>query len=311
MSEMTFVEKVRNRQREANTMVCAGLDVDLSLIPEKILIDHSTTYQRSLYFNVDIIDATVDWVCAYKPNIAFYEGLGLEGLEALLHTIDYIHIKEPDVPVILDAKRADIANSNKGYVLSAFEEFKADAITVNPYLGQEALQPFLDRADKGIIVLCRTSNEGAEFIQNLSIPLINLPKEAREFFTSLENFVEIDKSGGAAVRLYQWVAYRVATTWNQNGNCLLVVGATYPEELKKVRQIVGDMPILVPGVGAQSGDLEEVIKNGLDSTGDGLIISASRSILYASGGEDFAEAARREAKKLRNQINQIKFSLGR
>ncbi|MBU6199720.1 MAG: orotidine-5'-phosphate decarboxylase, partial [Xanthomonadaceae bacterium] len=183
--------------------------------------------------------------------------------------------------VILDAKRGDIGSTAQHYAAEAFERYGADAVTVNPYLGRDSVQPFLDRADKGVIVLCRTSNPSARDLQDLIVP---------------------DGIGGNRP-LYQHVAQRVARDWNANGNCALVVGATYPEELREVRALVGDMPILVPGVGAQGGDVEAVVRNGRNTQGAGLIISSSRAILYAGSGEDFAAAARREAQKLREAID--------
>ncbi len=266
--------------------VCVGLDSEFGKIPESARrpgnerdIDVANTIVE---FNRAIVEATKDIVCAYKPNIAFYEAHGSEGLAALHRTIVDIHILAPDVPVILDAKRADIGNTNNGYCQMAFEWLGADAITVHPYFGADALQPFLDRADKGVIVLCRTSNPGAGEFQNLSV-------------------------GGEP--LYRFVARYVASEWwNRNGNCAVVVGATYPEELREVRGIVGDLPILIPGVGFQQKDvpLEEqvrqVVSAGKDSRGWGMIINSSRGIIFASKGPDFAEAARREAGKLHELI---------
>ena len=228
-----------------------------------------------LSFNRKIIDATKDVVCAYKPNTAFYEKYGIPGLSALYETIAYIHEVAPDVPVILDAKRADIGNTNADYAEAAFEYLRADAITVHPYLGAEALAPFLDRANKGIIVLCRTSNPGAGEFQDL--PVNGEP-------------------------LYRFVAHRVSSEWNKNGNCALVVGATYPDELREVRGLVGDMPILIPGIGTQGGDLEKTVSAGKDSRGKGMIVNSSRGIIFASPGDDFADAARHETVKLHNSI---------
>lgn len=230
-------------------------------------------------FNRAIVEATKDLVCAYKLNTAFYEAYGDQGLVALHRTIVNIHANAPDVPVILDAKRADIGNTNAGYVQAAFEFLQADAITVHPYLGAEALQPFLDCANKGIFVLCRTSNPGTGEFQYLSVN---------------------------GEPLYCFVARRVANNWNKNGNCAVVVGATYPDELREVRGLVGDMPILIPGIGAQGGDVEKTVSAGKDSRGQGMIINSSRSIIFASKGEDFAEAARRETEKLRDLINQYR-----
>lgn len=302
---MTFIEKLRARWQKANSMVCVGLDSDYFQISEGFRGCRSME-QAKEDFNLAIINQTQDLVCAYKPNMAFYEGdwyreewgISQVGLIALERTINFIREKTSDIPIILDAKRTDIGNTNKGYAKMAFDMFGADAITVNPYFGGEALKPFLDRVDKGIIVLCRTSNPGAKDFQDTKVYLADLPPEEARFFAGF--------LGESYIRLYERVAYRVAKEWNKNGNVLLVVGATYPEELKRVRRIVGDMPILVPGIGAQAGDLEGTVKAGLDSNGFGMIINSSRGIIFASKGEDFAEVAGREAKKLRDQINEIK-----
>jgi len=239
----------------------------------------SGTYSNLVWFNHEVVKTTKDLVCAYKPNIAFYEAHGSKGLAALQQTIKDIHALAPDVPVILDAKRGDIRNTNVGYAQMAFGFLGADAITVHPYLGAEALQPFLARAEKGVIVLCRTSNPGAGEFQDLSVN---------------------------GEPLYRFVARRVASEWNKNGNCGLVVGATYPDELREVREIAPDMPILIPGIGAQGGDVEKTVSAGKDSRGQGMIVNSSHSIIFASKGADFAEAARRETEKLRDLINQYR-----
>lgn len=239
--------------------LCVGLDSDVAKLPKG---------QTQLSFNQAIIETTKDLVAAFKPNSAFYESQGAAGYETLKKTIDFIHKKAPHAVVILDAKRGDIGNTNKGYAQSAFEDLKADAITLNPYLGGEALQPFLDYKEKGCFILCRTSNEGAKEFQDLQID---------------------------GEPLYLKIAKQVAKHWNKNKNCGLVVGATYPEELKKVREVAPDIPFLVPGVGAQGGDLQTVLKN----AGNLCLIHVSRSILFASTGPDFAEVARNELLKLR------------
>ncbi len=264
-------------QWSRGNLVCVGLDSEYGKIPESARKDG--VQDTIVKFNQAIVEATWDLVCAYKPNAAFYEAYGYEGIAALRRTIADIHVLAPNVPVILDAKRADIGNTNAGYVQAAFEFLQADAITVHPYLGAEALQPFLDLKDKGIIVLCRTSNPGAGEFQDLSV---------------------------SGEPLYRFVARRVASEWNKNGNCALVVGATYPEELREVRGLVGDMPILIPGIGAQGGDVEQTVTAGKDSRGWGMIINSSRGIIFASKGADFAEAARRETLKLRDLINQYR-----
>jgi orotidine-5'-phosphate decarboxylase len=277
--------KMLEKRWDLGFFVCVGLDTDYKKIPDWFKEKYSSVKEAIWSYNREIIDTTHDLVCAYKPNIAFYEGQGVEGLLALENTIDSIKTHAPGVPIILDFKRADIGNTNKGYVQAAFEEYKVDAVTVHPYLGKEALQPFLDRVDKGIIVLVRTSNPGAGEFQDLQV-----------------------NSGplSGAKPLYQIVAQRVAEYWNENNNCAVVVGATYPDELREIRQIVGDLPILIPGIGAQGGDVEATVKAGKDSQSKGMIINSSRGIIFASKEADFAEAARRETVKLTKMINQYR-----
>ncbi len=272
---MTFKSKLLEITKKNNSLVCVGLDSDLGKLPSHLKDLKDNQYK----FNQAIINATFDLVCAYKPNSAFYEAGGVEGISQLKFTMDYLKEKYPDVPVILDAKRADIGNTNEGYAKFAYDFLGADAITVHPYLGKEALKPFLDRADKGVIVLCRTSNPGAGELQDLKIE--NKP-------------------------LYRIIAQNVADAWNYNGNCGLVVSASYPIELEIVRHMVGDMPILIPGVGAQGGDVEKTVKAGVDKDGMNAIINSSRGIIFASNGEDFAKKAREETIKLRNEINKFR-----
>lgn len=258
---------------EEGKFLCVGLDTDIAKVPE--VARKGSIRETIVAFNTAIIDATKDVVCAFKPNSAFYEAYGEEGCGALRETIVYIQSVAPDVPVILDAKRADIGNTNEGYAIAAFDYLGADAITVHPYLGSKALAPLFARADKGIIVLCKTSNEGAGEVQDMDV-------------------------GGEP--LYLRIARLVATHWNKEGNCALVAGATYPQELARVRTAVGRMPILIPGVGAQGGDVAETVAAGKDDRGRGMIISASRSVLFASAGADFPEAARLEAKRIDGMI---------
>jgi len=250
--------------------VCVGLDPEIERFPAHIRAEPSPIF----HFNRAIIDATADLVCAYKPQFAHYAAYEAE--DQLERTIEYIHRVHPGVPVILDAKRGDIGNTAERYAIEAFERYGADALTVNPYLGGDSLEPFLRHAERGVLILCRTSNPGAGDLQDLPV-------------------------GGRP--LYQVVAELAARRWNSRGNCLLVVGATYPRELAAVRALVGDMPLLVPGVGAQGGDVEQVVTSGCTRSGTGLIISSSRAILYASAGEDFAAAARSATARLREQIN--------
>jgi orotidine-5'-phosphate decarboxylase len=271
-----FKSKLQGSVSKNNSLLCVGLDPDISKIPKNI----SQLSDPLFAFNQAVIDATANLVCAFKPNSAFYESAGEAGISQLHKTCRYILDKYPHIPLILDAKRADIGSTNDHYARYAFDYLQVDAITIHPYLGQVAIEPFLTRQDKGIIVLCRTTNEGAGEFQDL-------------------------KSGGE--RLYQIIARRVKEKWNINDNCLLVVGATYPDELAEIRRIVGDeMTFLVPGIGAQGGDIESVVKAGLNSQGDGLIISSTRDIIFASSGGDFAEAARQKAIETRDQINKYR-----
>lgn len=308
-----FVEMLRDRWQKVNSMVCVGLDSDYEKMSENFRKFRSPA-QAILDFNKAIIKETHAVVCAFKPNAAFYEsewdhpefGAALpSGLSMLERSINFMRETAEGIPIIFDAKRTDIGNTNKGYAKMAFDQLGADAITVNPYFGGEALAPFFDRADKGVFVLCRTSNPGAREFQDLLIAVDHLPEKARKFF---KNFKEGSHQTTTAthVHLFEYVAYQATYEWNKNGNVVLVAGATYPGELMVIRKIVGDMPILVPGIGAQGGELEATVKAGLDSAGFGMIINSARGIIFASKGEDFAEAAAREAKKLREQINIIK-----
>ncbi|MDZ4226971.1 MAG: orotidine-5'-phosphate decarboxylase [Patescibacteria group bacterium] len=273
-----------DRQWERGRFVCVGLDPDIAKIPESARM--SGVRDTILNFNRAIIDATKDIVSTYKPNSAFYEEHGDEGWDALRATIRYILDEVPEVPVILDAKRADIGNTNTAYARAAFDHLQADAITVNPYLGGEPLAPFLERAEKGVIVLCHTSNPGAGEIQNLEV-------------------ASASGQSGENEPLYKVVARLASKEWNAKGNCCVMVGATYPEELGEVRAIVGDMPILVAGIGAQDGHLENTIQAGIDSRKRGLIVNASRSIIYASRESDFAEIARSKTQELDAAIRRV------
>ena len=268
----TFLTQLTASWYRSNSLVCVGLDPELERVPGQIAGQPSPIFQ----FNKAIIDATADLICAYKPQFAHYAAYEAE--DQLERTIEYIHRAHPGVPVILDSKRGDIGNTAERYAIEAFERYGADAVTVNPYLGGDSLEPFLRREDRGVAVLCRTSNPGARDLQDLA-------------------------TGDGGRRLYHVVAELAATRWNTRGNCLLVVGATYPQELAEIRRIVGDMPLLVPGVGAQGGDVAQVVRNGQTAAGTGLIVSSSRGILYASSGDDFASAARSAALALRDQIN--------
>jgi orotidine-5'-phosphate decarboxylase len=265
-----FITQLARAWESHDSLVCVGLDPEIERFPRHVADQASPIFQ----FNKAIIDATADLVCAYKPQFAHYAAYEAE--DQLERTIEYIHRAYPGVPVILDSKRGDVGNTAERYAIEAFERYGADAVTVNPYLGSDALEPFLKYEDKGVIILCRTSNPGARDLQDLEI-------------------------GGR--KLYHVVAELAARRWNSRGNCLLVVGATYPRELAEVREIVGDMPFLVPGVGAQGGDVEQAVRSGQTASGAGLVVSSSRGVLYASSGEDFASAARAATLNLRQQIN--------
>ena len=270
---MRFIDKLKNAWKKNDSLVCVGLDPDLARFPP-----HLPKGPESIFrFNQEIIDATHDLVCAYKPQIAYFAALSAE--RQLERTMEYLRTKYPDIPVILDAKRGDIGSTAEMYAQEAFSRYGADAVTVNPYMGRDSAEPFLKRPDRGVVLLCRTSNAGAGDIQDLVVD---------------------------GVPVYEHVAKMIAEKWNDNGNCLLVVGATWPAQMAKVRGLVGDMPFLVPGVGAQGGDVEALVKAGRTADGTGLVINSSRAILYAGSGPDYASAARAETLKLRDTINRFR-----
>lgn len=266
-----FVRLLESRWRNANTLVCVGLDPDPVRLPDGLKNDPRAIEN----FLTDVIDATAEFACAFKPQIAHFAAVGAEN--ALTRIIDHIHRRHAEVPVILDAKRGDIGSTASHYAEEAFNRYRADAVTVNPYLGGDTLEAFLSHQDRGVIVLCKTSNPGSSDLQSL-------------------------EADGKPIYLH--VAERAATRWNTHGNCCLVVGATWPAELRAVRDLAPSIPLLVPGIGAQGGDLAAVIDNGLDANGAGLMINSSRAIIYASDGDDFAAAAGNAARELRDAINQ-------
>lgn len=272
---MTFIDKLRNRWQAADTLVCVGLDPEPAKLPARFNDDPDAVFA----FCRDIADATAEYACAFKPQIAHFAALGAE--QALERLVAYLGQAHPSVPVILDAKRGDIGSTARHYAAEAFDRYGADAVTANPYLGRDSVQPFLERADRGVVILCRTSNPGASDLQDLPVR----------------------GADGVERPLYQHVAQTIARDWNGNGNCALVVGATWPDQLREVRAIVGDLPLLVPGVGAQGGDVEAVVRNACNHDGTGLMVSSSRAILYASSGEDYADAAATAARDLRDAIN--------
>ena len=270
---MTFMQALKDRWSSSHSLVCVGLDPEPAKFPQRFAGDPDAVFD----FCSAIADATAEFACAFKPQIAHFAALRAEG--ALERLIAHLHATHPGIPVILDAKRGDIGSTAQHYASEAFDRFAADAVTANPYLGRDSVQPFLDRADRGVVILCRTSNPGAGDLQDLVI-------DGRP--------------------LYQHVAEKVAREWNAHGNAALVVGATWPEQLREVRAIVGDMPILVPGVGAQGGDVEAVVRNAATADGTGLLVSSSRAILYASQDDDFAEAAANAARDLRDAIRRAR-----
>ncbi len=282
----TFLEKLKAAQEKNNSWVCVGLDPDIRKLPN--YLERYLDRENAIFtFNRKIIDATRELVCAYKPNIAFYSAEGLPGLTALMRTVQYIASTYPEICIILDAKRGDIGPTAVQYAKEAFEVFGADAATVNPYSGFDTLEAFFNYPNKGTIVLCKTSNKGSSDMQDCWV-------------TTKKGFVQ----------LFHIVAEKIREQFKRTGNVGLVVGATYPAELRQVREIVDSyMPILIPGIGTQGGDLAATMKA---NCGGLALINSSSGILYAyqkvqSGDEyKFAEYAAAEAEKLRDQINQLK-----
>ena len=272
-----FVTRLEQACEANHSLVCVGLDVD----PARMPVDDVFAFNRA------IIDATSDLVCAYKPNLGFYEAQGLVGLSALQRTVDHIRQAAPQAIIIGDAKRGDIGSTAQVYAQAMFQVWDFDAVTVNAWGGQDTLEPFLEYEDRGVFIWCRGSNPGAADLQDLTVdtPQGKLP-------------------------LYQYLA-QAARTWNSRGNVGLVMGATQPEQLGAVRRICPDLPLLIPGVGAQSGELEAFVPLGVDGRGRLAIINSSRAIIYASEGPDFAEAARLEAAGLRDAVNRILESEGK
>ncbi|HEY9131347.1 MAG TPA: orotidine-5'-phosphate decarboxylase [Dyella sp.] len=270
---MHFMQSLKQAWAANDSLVCVGFDPEPARFPVHLREHPDAVFE----FCRAIVNATGDLVCAFKPQIAHFAALRAE--DALERLIAHMHRMFPHVPVILDAKRGDIGSTAQHYVTEAFERYKADAVTLNPYLGRDSIQPFLDRADKGVILLCHTSNPGASDLQDLDV-------------------------GG--MPLYQHVARLVAREWNGHGNCALVTGATWPEQLAEVRALVGDMPLLVPGIGAQGGDVEAVLRHGRTADGNGLMLNSSRALLYAGDGDDFAQASRAATLALRETINRYR-----
>ena len=266
-----FLDRLDQACQSTESLVCVGLDVDPERMPVPSVAD----------FNRAIIDATADLVCAYKPNLAFYEALGIPGLTALEQTVAHIRTQAPHAIIIGDAKRGDIGTSSAAYAKAMFQVWDFDAVTVNPWGGKDTVEPFLEDSNRGVFLWCRGSNPGSSDLQDLAVagPEGNVP-------------------------LYQHLA-KAAARWSGAGNLGLVLGATYPEQLKSVRRSCPSIPFLIPGVGAQGGDLEAAVRDGVDASGRRAIINSSRGIIYASTGRDFADAARRKTTRLKDSINQI------
>ena len=269
---MTFTNKLANAIRQHDSLLCVGLDPDIARFPGVLQGRSDAVFE----FCRAIIDATASYACAFKPQIAYFAALAAE--DQLQAICDYLNQNYPDIPIVLDAKRGDIGATAEQYAREAFERYKADAVTVNPYMGFDSIEPYLQWNEKGVIVLCRTSNPGGSDLQSLRVD---------------------------GQPLYQHVARLVGQQWNRNGQCALVVGATFPQEIAEVRKIVGDMPLLVPGIGAQGGDIEATVLAGQTRDGMGMMINSSRAILYAKqvDGEGFADAAARVARETRDAIN--------
>ena len=275
---MTFIASLNAAWSKNDSLLCVGLDPDPTRFPAEL----EGRADAIFAFCSRIVDATADLVCCFKPQIAYFAAQRAEDqLEAL---IAHIHARHPGIPVILDAKRGDIGSTAEQYAVEAFERYRADALTVNPYMGRDSLAPYLTYKDKGLILLCRTSNPGGSDLQ----------------------FLDVGDTPGE--KLYERVARLAATEWNGNGQCALVVGATFPAEIARVRAIVGDMPLLVPGIGTQGGDVQATVEAGRTANARGLMINSSRAILYATaqGNEDYAAAARRVARETRDTINRYR-----
>tara|TARA_R110001599_G_scaffold171353_1_gene362093 strand:+ start:79813 stop:80628 length:816 start_codon:yes stop_codon:yes gene_type:complete len=265
-----FIDHLSAAWQTQNSQLCIGLDPDTAKFPAHL----QGKPDAILTFCKAIIDATADVACAFKPQIAYFAALRAE--DQLEEICKYLRQRYPHIPIVLDAKRGDIGATAEQYAREAFERYGADAVTVNPYMGFDSVQPYLERQDRGVIVLCRTSNPGGSDLQ----------------------FLELNGKP-----LYQHVAALVADKWNTNGQCGLVVGATFPNELSQVRAIVGDMPLLIPGIGAQGGDIQATVTAGRTKANNGMMINSSRAILYAGSDENFADAARQVALETRDAIN--------
>ncbi len=272
---MTFLDKLNKAIAKNNSLICIGLDTDLNKIPKHLLKENDPIFA----FNKNVIDATHDLVCAYKPNMAFYEAYGAKGLNSLKKTVDYLKTKYPHIPTICDAKRADIGSSSKKYAESVFKYFMFDSITVNPYLGTDSLTPFLEYKEKGIIILCKTSNSGSSDFQDLKV---------------------------GKDKMYVKVAKQIIKWHKTYKNCLMVIGATFPYEIKEIRKLTDNIFFLVPGIGSQGGYTEKTVKYGLNLKNTGLIINVSRAIIYADNGIDFSSKIRLKTIEYINLVNKYR-----
>jgi len=268
----SFHQKLRNSWQKSGSLLCVGIDPDLERIPPEL----ATADKAFFEFGRAIVEATAPYVCAFKPQAAHFAAVGKEN--ELAELIEFTKTRFPHIPVILDAKRGDVGSTAKLYAREAFERYNADAVTVSPYLGKDSLEPYFAFKERGIVVLCRTSNPGSDWLQNSP-----------------------DDEQPAYLRIAEQIRQ-----WDNSEQCMLVAGATYPDELAKVRAAVGPLPLLVPGIGAQGGSVQEVLKNGLDSDGVGLVISSSRAIIFADSGPEYASAAAAAAQEAMQEINKYR-----
>ena len=292
----SFTHTLRQRWQAADSMLCVGLDPDPARIPAHL----GTGPEAIDRFCRDIIAATADTVCAFKPQIAYFAAQGAE--EVLAGLIAHIHAKHPGIPVILDAKRGDIGSTARQYGVEAFDRFKADALTLSPFMGFDSIEPYFEWAGRGLILLCRTSNPGGNDLQALSVLPAGNATGTPPGAQSPRQSASDTASGPQPEKLYEHLARLAAGPWNVNGELGLVVGATFPDELARVRALAPRLPLLVPGVGAQGGDVNATVRAGLDADGYGLVINSSRAILYAGKGTDFADQARQAAVATRDAI---------
>jgi orotidine-5'-phosphate decarboxylase len=278
---MNFLHALDAAWKRSDSALCVGLDPDLKRIPAQLMA-HESIPQAIYKFCKTIVDATAPYVCSFKPQIAYFASQRAEReLEAL---IAHIHTHHPGIPVILDAKRGDIGSTAEHYAQEAFERYKADAVTVSPYMGFDSIEPYLAYKDKGVIMLCRTSNPGGSDLQALTLSSGNADSQA------------------PSMKVYEHVAHLANNAWNRSGQLGLVVGATFPSELARVRELAPELPLLIPGVGAQGGDVEQTVKAGRRKDGYGMMINSSRAILYADSGANFGQAAAQAAQTTRDQI---------